>query len=59
MNDLELFMSGAMVSMIAFAGAYINVRRRANSDPVDSYVPNSRVPAPEPVTQSHPLSMKS
>ncbi|MEM7437348.1 MAG: hypothetical protein AAF436_19510 [Myxococcota bacterium] len=39
MNDVDIFIAGTMVTMIAFAGAYINVRRRANDDPVDSYAP--------------------
>ena len=37
MNDLDLLVAGAMVTMIALAGAYINVRRRANLEPVTSH----------------------
>lgn len=45
MHDLDILVAGVMVTMIAFAGAYINVRRRANDDPVDSHAPE---PEPEP-----------
>jgi len=40
MNDLDLLVAGAMVTMISFAGAYINLRRRASQEPVQSYAPD-------------------
>jgi len=40
MNDLELLMAGAMVSFLAFAGAYVVIRHRANETPVDSFKPS-------------------
>ena len=39
MNDLDLMVAGAMVSFLAFAGAYIAIRHRANETPVDSFAP--------------------
>ena len=39
MNDLDLMVAGAMVSFLAFAGAYIAIRHWANDTPVDSYKP--------------------
>ncbi len=38
MNDLDIMMAGGLVTFIAFAGAYIAVRNRANESPVDTYV---------------------
>ena len=58
MNDLDLLVAGAMVTMIAFAGAYINVRRRANQDPVDSYAPEPQpTPVYDPATVADPRSI--
>jgi len=36
-TDLELLITGAMVTFIAVSGAYIAIRHRANDEPVDSY----------------------
>ncbi|MEM7139201.1 MAG: hypothetical protein AAF500_21700 [Myxococcota bacterium] len=52
MNDVDIFIAGTMVTMIAFAGAYINVRRRANEDPVDSYVPRTESPNTDSAVQA-------
>jgi hypothetical protein len=49
MNDLDLLVAGAMVTMIAFAGAYINVRRRANLEPVTSHDSDAVPVASRPV----------
>lgn len=40
MSDLELLMAGAVVSFLAFAGAYVAIRHRANETPVDSFKPS-------------------
>ena len=37
MTDLELLITGAMVTFIAAAGAYVAIRHRANETPVRSY----------------------
>jgi len=37
MTDLELLITGAMVTFIAVAGAYVAIRHRANETPVESY----------------------
>ena len=37
MTDLDLLITGAMVTFLAVAGAYIAIRHRANETPVDSY----------------------
>lgn len=50
MTDLELLITGAMVTFIAFAGAYVAIRHRANETPVDSYKPGqepNRAPVPQ------------
>ncbi|MDH3201100.1 MAG: hypothetical protein OEM15_09425 [Myxococcales bacterium] len=39
MNDLDLIVAGAMVTLLTFAGAYVAIRHRANESPVDSYEP--------------------
>ena len=39
MTDLELLITGAMVTFIAVSGAYVAIRRRANETPVDNYKP--------------------
>jgi hypothetical protein len=33
MTDLDLLVAGAMVSFLAFAGAYVAIRHRANESP--------------------------
>lgn len=49
MTDLELLITGAMVTFIALSGAYVAIRHRANETPVRSYKPEpSREPEPEP-----------
>ncbi len=37
MTDLELLITGAMVTFIAVAGAYVAIRHRANETPVRSF----------------------
>ncbi len=37
MTDLDLLVAGAMVSFLAFAGAYVAIRHRANESPADDY----------------------
>ncbi len=37
MTDLELLVTGVVVTFIAIAGAYVAIRHRANETPVDSY----------------------
>ena len=37
MTDLDLMMAGAMVTFLSVAGAYVNIRRRADESPVGSY----------------------
>ena len=37
MTDLDLLITGAMVTFLTAAGAYIAIRHRANETPVDSY----------------------
>jgi hypothetical protein len=37
MTDLDLLITGAMVTFLAVAGAYVAIRHRANESPVDSY----------------------
>jgi len=37
MTDLDLMMAGAMVTFLSVAGAYINMRRRADESPVGAY----------------------
>lgn len=37
MTDLELLITGVVVTFIAVAGAYVAIRHRANETPVDSY----------------------
>ena len=39
MTDLELLITGAMVTFIAVSGAYVAIRHRANETPVQSYKP--------------------
>lgn len=37
MTDLDLLITGVVVTFIAVTGAYIAMRHRANETPVDSY----------------------
>ena len=37
MTDLDLLITGVVVTFIAISGAYIAIRHRANETPVDSY----------------------
>lgn len=37
LTDLDLMVAGIVVTFIAVSGAYVNIRRRANRNPVDSY----------------------
>lgn len=37
MTDLDLLISGAVVTFLGIAGAYEAMRHRANESPVDSY----------------------
>ena len=47
MTDLELLVTGAMVTFIAVSGAYVAIRHRANETPVQSFKPDERAePAP-------------
>lgn len=39
MTDLDLLITGAMVTFIAVSGAYVAIRNRANETPVQSYKP--------------------
>lgn len=39
MTDLELLVTGAMVTFLAISGAYVAIRHRANETPVQSYKP--------------------
>ena len=48
MTDLELLITGAMVTFIAVAGAYIAIRHRANETPVRSFKPEESIPEPIP-----------
>ncbi len=52
MTDLDLLVIGALVTFLAFAGAYIAIRHRANEEPVDSYAPSPRPQASEPAQPS-------
>lgn len=48
MTDLELLITGAMVTFIAVAGAYVAIRHRANETPVRSFKPQESTPEPLP-----------
>jgi hypothetical protein len=56
MTDLDLLVTGAMVTFLSVAGAYIAMRRRANESPVGSYdSPRERQPMPpSPASRSVP-----
>lgn len=54
MTDLELLVTGALVTFLSVAGAYVAIRHRANETPVESFKPSdgesrkSRVVRPQP-----------
>ena len=51
MTDLELLITGAMVTFIAVSGAYVAIRHRANETPVQSYKPSQDAEAKPVVIQ--------
>lgn len=60
MTDLELMITGAVVTFIAVSGAYVAMRHRANEAPVDSYKsPETNRHGYDPAPSSHRLNGSS
>jgi hypothetical protein len=50
MSDLDLLVTGVVVTFIALTGAYVAIRHRANEAPVPSFKPaGDNLPAREAV----------